>query len=205
MSKKTGNIDLRIRRTRKMLLDSLISLIVEKGFEALTVKDIAEKAMINRATFYNHYEDKLDLLERGMDEVFDELTQLAEKPHENGKEVLESGPPRAMIAALKHMAENSNFYKAMLGKNGVPAFIERIQKYNTEIIRRRIEYLVSQSKQKPLVPLEIVVNYTASSYSGMAVWWIQNDMPIPAEEMVRHYITLNVLGLYRCLGLTVPD
>jgi AcrR family transcriptional regulator len=197
--------DLRIRRTKKLLLDSLISLIIEKGFDAITVKDIAQRAMVNRTTFYHHYEDKMDLLERGMDEIFDNLRQLAEKPQENGKKILEDQPPQALIVVFEHIAANEIFYKAMLGKNGVSVFMERLQKYNTDIIRQRIEYLVSKSKGNPLVPLDIAINHAASSYFGIIVWWLQNKMPLSPYEMARHYITLNVLGLYRCLGLSVPD
>src|SRR6516162_8640216 len=50
--------DLRIRRTHHFLQEAMIELITEKGFEAITVGDIAERAMINRATFYRHYQDK---------------------------------------------------------------------------------------------------------------------------------------------------
>ena len=53
--------DLRIRRTHKFLQEAMIELITEKGFDVLTVGDFAARAMINRATFYRHYQDKYDL------------------------------------------------------------------------------------------------------------------------------------------------
>lgn len=61
---KPQNEDLRVRRTRKMLMQALIELTIEKGFAALTVQDIADRAMINRATFYRHYLDKYSLLDK---------------------------------------------------------------------------------------------------------------------------------------------
>jgi AcrR family transcriptional regulator len=54
--------DLRIRRTQANLREALIDLIEEKGFDAVTVGDIAERAMVNRATFYRHYPDKYALV-----------------------------------------------------------------------------------------------------------------------------------------------
>src|SRR6266545_2878599 len=69
--------DLRVRRTRKLLTQALIELTIEKGFAALTVQDIADRAMVNRATFYRHYLDKHDLLDRYMNEVY-ELTAAQE-------------------------------------------------------------------------------------------------------------------------------
>jgi len=59
-------VDLRIRRTRLALREALLALIEEKGFETLIVQDIADRAMINRVTFYKHYRDKYDLLEQIM-------------------------------------------------------------------------------------------------------------------------------------------
>src|SRR5215467_3779344 len=57
-----GHVDLRVRRTRMALQEALIDLIEEKGFDAVTVGDIAERAMVNRATFYRHYPDKYALV-----------------------------------------------------------------------------------------------------------------------------------------------
>jgi AcrR family transcriptional regulator len=65
--------DLRVRRTRKLISDALIDLTKEKGFAAVTVRDIAERAGINRATFYRHYQDKFDLLDRYAEAVYELL------------------------------------------------------------------------------------------------------------------------------------
>src|SRR5215813_8943534 len=69
--------DLRVRRTRKSLMQALIELTIEKGFSAITVQDIADRAMVNRATFYRHYLDKYDLLDQYMNGVY-EMTESQE-------------------------------------------------------------------------------------------------------------------------------
>ena len=56
--------DPRVLRTRKLIIDSFITLSKKKDFNDISVKDITEEAMINRATFYNHFFDKYDLLEK---------------------------------------------------------------------------------------------------------------------------------------------
>jgi AcrR family transcriptional regulator len=56
--------DPRILRTRKLIMDSFITLSGEKEFKDITIKDITTEAMVNRATFYYHFEDKYDLLEK---------------------------------------------------------------------------------------------------------------------------------------------
>jgi hypothetical protein len=68
--KRDTTEDLRVQRTRKLLQQALIELTVEKGFAAITVRDITKRAMVNRSTFYRHYLDKFDLLEQYMNELF---------------------------------------------------------------------------------------------------------------------------------------
>lgn len=63
VAKRSSRVDPRVTRTRKLIRDALTSLIAEKSFEAITVQDLAERATINRATFYAHYTDKFALLD----------------------------------------------------------------------------------------------------------------------------------------------
>jgi AcrR family transcriptional regulator len=63
MLSKSEKVDPRIVRTRKLLLDAFMSLMGEKGFDDVTIQDIAERATVNRATFYAHFSDKYALLE----------------------------------------------------------------------------------------------------------------------------------------------
>lgn len=56
--------DPRVTRTRKLIIDSFLALSKRKDFSAITVKDISKTASINRATFYSHFLDKYDLLEK---------------------------------------------------------------------------------------------------------------------------------------------
>jgi len=66
----TGNhTDLRILRTRKLIMDSFVDLSSKKEFKDITIKDITAEAMINRSTFYYHFEDIYDLLDKALAEV----------------------------------------------------------------------------------------------------------------------------------------
>lgn len=70
---QSGKNDPRIIRTRNLIQDAFMSLASEKDFEAITVKDIADRATINRATFYAHFEDKYALLDNLISETFTNL------------------------------------------------------------------------------------------------------------------------------------
>lgn len=69
MAKRDGTVDLRIKRTQKSIKNAFYELIEEKGFDHISVKDITERAMISRNTFYLHYNDKFDLLNKVCDEL----------------------------------------------------------------------------------------------------------------------------------------
>ena len=201
MSKNDEAIDPRIRRTKKMLLDSLISLILEKGFAAVTVKDIADRAMVNRATFYNHYEDKFDLLERGIEGVLEGLRDADAFPSPDTRTAMREGPPQDLVALFRHVAENELFYRAMLGPKGVREFADKLKGSSEIIIRERIEALASRSGKEATVPIEVVVQYATASYTGIVAWWVEHRMPYPPEEIAQHYVRLNIMGLYGAIGL----
>jgi len=68
--KEQDKLDPRVLRTRHLLENAFESLIGEKGFQAITVQDIAARAGVNRATFYAHFDDKYDLLDHGIRQGF---------------------------------------------------------------------------------------------------------------------------------------
>ena len=72
MDKKT---DLRIIKTKKVLFDALISLLEEMPFEEIKISDICDRALINRSTFYSHYQDKYELLSNYIYELKNALTE----------------------------------------------------------------------------------------------------------------------------------
>src|SRR4051812_37141511 len=76
--RKGGAMDRRVRRTRRILGDALLELIVEQGYEQTTVQDVLDRADVGRSTFYAHFRDKDALLMAGFDEMAEQLrTDLA--------------------------------------------------------------------------------------------------------------------------------
>lgn len=68
--------DRRIRRTQKLLKDSLTELMQEKEFKNITVKDITDRADLNRGTFYLHYNDTYHLLQQMQEEVLNDFQDM---------------------------------------------------------------------------------------------------------------------------------
>src|SRR5260370_41559796 len=101
--------DLRVRRTRKLLWEALMAELSERAFEEITVKDICERAMVHRTTFYKHYEDKYALLEQGMRQMYEALA--AEDVQVPPSVFSVDHPPPYFILVFEHVSEHQHFYK----------------------------------------------------------------------------------------------
>lgn len=183
MEKTAQNEDLRVRRTRKLLQEALIELTVEKGFAAITVRDISERAMVNRSTFYRHYLDKYDLLDQYMDEVY---TLIADAPIQPGRAARgEPEVPAGLLSLLRHIQQYSDFYRVMLGGEGDARFIERYRQ-NAE---RRYRYLLnllygpSAGDNPDLPPLDLRLSYASAASTGAILWWLEHGQAWTPERL----------------------
>ncbi len=200
MSKIAKKLDPRVVRTRQMLRDALVSLIEEKGFDALTVQDITDRAELNRATFYLHYRDRQDLLENSLRDAIDELmADLGTSAEEQGQLVSDESP-RPITAVFEHVAQHAHFYRVMLSAEGVPAFSAGVRNYMAEVTLRWLAALQPDPRQSR-VPLEIVANSLSWSLLGVLIWWLEHDMPHPPGYMAEQFRLLITLDLRQVLGL----
>jgi AcrR family transcriptional regulator len=174
--------DLRVRRTRKLIQQAFAELTVEKGFAALSVQDIADRAMVNRSTFYRHYLDKYDLLEKYMDDVYAlaaEEERLAEKSGQ-----IPDGVPRGLFCMLKNIQRRVDFYRVMLGPKGDPVFVQRLRA-NTE---RRFQALLANFPPDPdpnALPIDLRVSYISYAGVGAIKWWMDHQHDCTAEQLAR--------------------
>ena len=200
MSKKGERLDPRVRRTRQFLRQALWELIPEKGYEAITIQDIADRATLNRTTFYLHYRDKADLLYQGIAEVFDELCSRDPLTPPIDTSLSVEGTRNAIIHDFEHFAENSEFYRAMLGRHGVWGVYFQLQEYIHEITAHRLEAALGRLPSGP-IHTDFVLNYIAAAYIGVIRWWINYEMPYPPEEMASRLVWIYSYGIYKALGL----
>src|SRR5215472_9524879 len=130
MNTSRSQTDLRVRRTHKLLWEALMALLSTRAFEEITVRDICERAMVHRTTFYKHYEDKYALLEQGMRQMYDEL--VAAEVHVPPSEFSLDHPPPYFIRLFEHVAEHQQFYKLMLCGEGIGRFQKLVKNYIVE-------------------------------------------------------------------------
>lgn len=193
--------DLRVRRTRKLLQKALIEVTIEKGFADVTVRDITERAMVNRTTFYRHYLDKYDLLSQYMEELSElidsqdgEVTW-ADKPDQPSDQA-----PAGLVRILKHVQANAEFYRVMLGKKGDPALCaESFRRFIDKQFRRMVPNDAPQSDpSRP--PIDLSVSYILHAGIGAIVWWLENDQPVPPEQVAVWLNQLSMADISLSLG-----
>ncbi|MBU4225819.1 MAG: TetR/AcrR family transcriptional regulator, partial [Chloroflexi bacterium] len=156
---------------------ALIELILEKGFEAVTVQDVIDRANVGRSTFYAHFQDKEDLFLGGFESMRAQFEQ-----HLLGQSPAAENPWALSLIMFQHAQEYQRVYKALVGEKGGHAMLSHIQKYLTTLI---YEHLKPQfpSKKKEQIPPEIMTLYIVSTFIALLTWWLDHDMPYPAERI----------------------
>ncbi len=191
MNAPTSRPDRRVQRTRQLLRDALMALIVEKGYDAVAVQDITDRANVARTTFYLHFRDKEDLLLRSMEAVYDDLTARMGQVSPDG--LLANGLP-AEVVAFEHVAEHAAFYRVMFSSRGVAAFIVRVRRYLASQFVAFARELLPAALQTRL-PLEAIAHREAGALIGSISWWLEHDMPYTPEQMARLHYEVGARGL----------
>lgn len=197
------NMDRRARRTRRQLKEALFALILEKGYDAVTIEDITGRADLGRTTFYLHYRDKEDLLVESIDNIATDLIahlplqawNVADPPAMDGR-VMD-----AILATFQHAAENAQFYRVILRGEGASKANRRIH----AIIRQKATELVGERMKRgalnPHLPMDVFANYFAGSLMAIITWWLEENIPYPPEEMAEMFRMLFFQGGRKVLGI----
>lgn len=175
--------DRRIQRTRKALRDALHSLVLDRGYDDLSVQDITDKANLGRATFYLHYREKDELLEDLLREFSESFAQ------RYGSKV--NYADRKVVQAMFEYAENHyDFYRIMtIGKGGL-AGIRKLRAILQESYSQFLDGIETEAGGKFGVPRDFLDSYQANAIMNTIFLWLEQDMPYPPAEMADMYLKL---------------
>jgi AcrR family transcriptional regulator len=176
------SVDPRILRTRKLLQQALVNLMKEKGFDAISVQDIAEAATINRATFYDHYPDKFALLECSVGSRFNEL--LSERGVTfNG--TCTSALKAIVLGVCDFIASSEHPCSTKAGQ-----MEPHMESAIIAVVRRMLlEGLASHPSSAPISPQMIATTASWAIY-GAAKEWAQTPNRRPSSDIVDTVVTL---------------
>lgn len=186
-------VDLRILKTRKAIKEAFLTLIQTKGYERITIQDIANEAMINRNTFYLHYIDKIDLMEKLCQESIknlDTCLSLYEMDLHKVDTVMFESMLRRMFQSID---SNIDFFKIMLSQKVEPSF----NFYLKEELKKRIIAGVGSHyhDQKMKISLE----YMVSGLVGVICLWITESENLVLDEVIAELSDIhfhNIMGLF---------
>jgi AcrR family transcriptional regulator len=177
----------RSQRTRSALCAAALQLVLEKGVEQVTVRDISERAGIDRSTFYLHFNDKRAVLEASQRQLMDELVAHGGPRDTVGARVL---------AAFRHMAEHAVAYRVLLA-SADPEVDRRLHAYLAEHVTRVYHEHVRVAGTAPPpgdLQVELFAQYVAGGLRAMAKWWLEQGMPCSPEEMAEMVLRLLPTG-----------
>jgi len=177
--KNNPPVDRRIQRTRQLLLDALVKLILEKGYESITVQDIIDCANVGRSTFYSHFQDKEALLLSGSENMLAVFEKFQKSP------TPENAGWDLMLVLFQHAEENRLLFKALFGKQGGAILPNYMRKMLTASLKEHFQKAFP--KKNPPVPLDVFVQYFVNSFFGLLVWWLDNDAAYTAEQMYEYF------------------
>jgi AcrR family transcriptional regulator len=168
-------VDPRVTRTQKLIRDALSALLSEKPFESISVQDIAERATVNRATFYAHFQDKFELL--------DTLIREALREHLVEGDPLEGADTRLILQAvgtnlLAFVAMNGN---ARVDRDFEPQFERAMEAELTEFLAPKFS--------------DCAALLISSAMVGVAMQWRSKGRETPADATVRELVDVLSSGV----------
>jgi AcrR family transcriptional regulator len=171
--------DRRVKRTQRLLAEALIGLTLEKGYDAVSIRDITERADVAYATFFRHYDDKDALLDEVVDVILDDMSQL-----------LRPGPAAAEHQAavgtqiFEYVQAHSELCRVLLGSRGKDRLVEMLQTTKQDFP------LLGTNSQ---IPPEIANYHFMSAGIELIQWWLDHGMPYPVAQMGQIFATLILL------------
>jgi AcrR family transcriptional regulator len=169
--------DRKSRYTRMVLRDSLIELMKEKPITKITIKEICETADINRTTFYTHYKDQYDLLQKIEEETLAWFEDLLNKYdyRQSKNEIAEM-----VNVILNHVADNSKSIQVLLGENGNIDFQKKMFRH---FIQKELVVKFFSEKIKDEKSIEYYLIYIMNGIFGLLQYWLKDNMRMPISEL----------------------
>lgn len=179
-----------MRRSRDLLFQALIGLILEKGYDHITVQDIIDRADVGRSTFYSHYRSKDELLLSATEGLRSVLDQALVTTSTNSASAPILQVAQALFGQIDE-AEHRRRYRALLGTRGGELTTRTLRKLLSVALA---EHLQSRAvKDKP--QLEAAGVFIGNGLVGLLTWWLDSRAPLSDDEMYAVFERLAVPGI----------
>ena len=179
-------MDRRVRRTHDVLHRALISLIVEKSYEVITVQDILDRANVGRSTFYTHYVGKQHLLRAGLQHLKEELLK-----HQQAARASKATPKDRVLAfslpLFEHVDSYRPVYHAIVGRQSGTIVMSELRALLAELVQNDLKSL-SPDERPANVPRNAVTQFVVGALISVITWWLDERSklsPAKADAIFR--------------------
>jgi AcrR family transcriptional regulator len=190
--------DRRIERTQQLLRGALVSLIQEKGFEALTVQEIIDRANVGRATFYAHFDNKDDLLVSGFEDLRASLKAHQREAFARGR-TIEDRVFGFSHEVFAHTNEYRDAFRAMVGQRSGAIVQRLLHKLLLDLMREDVKRTGVRPERAP-VRTEALVHFITGALVGVLMWWLDGRMRLSVGEMNAYFRKLALPALKAARG-----
>jgi AcrR family transcriptional regulator len=190
--------DPRVKRTRQLLLQAFVSLLEERHtIHSISVQDITERATVNRATFYAHFEDKYALLEVWMREKFHHALE-SQLP---AISTLQMSTLRLLILAVFDFLALWQYHLKPTDRQFVPFFEVALQQELQEVLLDWLNQVPSEVSvyQETVETTALIISW---AIFGPAVQWSRGDQTITKDVMAQHVLSVVIAGLSPVVTVT---
>lgn len=168
--------DRRVKKTRQQLRIHLAKMMCEKSIQDITVKELVEKADINRSTFYLHYSDIHQLLETLENELLAEIIQVIEARSFSS---LDENSLLFLQDILSVLSQNLDLCQALVGPNGDIAFVHKIE----QLVAKEYQKIISRHISNNTTQIEYFHSYCLTGCVGLIKQWLLTGAKEAPEEM----------------------
>jgi AcrR family transcriptional regulator len=171
--------DMRIRRTKKLIWEALLTLLEAYPFASIQVKAICEQAMVHRATFYSHFTDKYALLDYGIQEAIQTVVQ--EVPWNVSAE----GRVTLLCSILEYMRTHQRLFSLLLLNTSTESFSKVllhcfVMNFEEELVRPE------NAMKHQAIPPSVLTQFYAGAVLQVLTWWVEQEMRVPTKDLANY-------------------
>jgi AcrR family transcriptional regulator len=177
-------------QTRNLLIQSTLQLVLEKGYESISIQDITDRADLGRGTFYIHFKDKEEVVWTAFRELFEQLEREA---HQQLDRTLPQVEYYGLLNIFHHAEKNRDLYRVMFGRHGSALLTARAQDYLANVFLYDIRNAPEPTEVNFNLPEEIEAQLLTGMISRLLFWWLETHNDYTAQQMA----AMTYMALYR--------
>ncbi|MGY6709458.1 MAG: TetR/AcrR family transcriptional regulator [Rhizobiaceae bacterium] len=174
------------------LKHALLTLIMRKGYDAITVEDICAAANVGRSTFYLHFASKDALKLSGLEHLRE---QLAARQQETLASAAKGDGLGFGLALFQHAREHIDLYRALIGGKGEGIALDGIRRILADLVRAELE-ATADGGASDAIAREIAVQYMVGAYMAVLTWWLEQGAEPSPERMNETVRRLTARGIW---------